>query len=510
MKRLLVFTHVCFVVARCYAIAPHDVVDHHEVNPQAEEDSHYGTKYDRCEGIEFDAIAPDEKGIALFFKGDHLWKGFSGPAELANLTFQELDEYHHLGHADAAFRMHSEDEEDRKHHDHVFFFLDDQVFSYYNHTLEKGFPLEIQQVFPDVPSHLDAAVECPKGECTTDSVLFFKGHDVYSFDIKTKTVKKKTWDHLPVCTSAFRWVEHYYCFHGHNFTRFHPVSGEVEGNYPKEARRYFMRCPNIDHGAGHRRPRCKLDAITTDSTGKSYAFIETMYIRLDTPRDGVHPFPIARSWKEVSGHVDAVFSYGDKIYIIQGNQIYIYKSAAHYTLIEGYPKPLKEELSIEEPVDATFAPPCNLQDLKGPTSRCQIPQHTFRDLVESTPEQDDQIYIYKSAAHYTLIEGYPKSLKEELGIEGPVDAAFVCDEHIVHVIQGQKMLDIDLEATPRVVKAEAQLPFPKIDAATCHTDDVKVFVGGDYYLYQSPKLLAKSKILPESHKMSSEMFGCEH
>lgn len=42
-----------------------------------------------------------------------------------------------------------------------------------------------------------------------------------------------------------------------------------------------------------------------------------MYIRLDTRHDGVHPFPIARSWKEVSGHVDAVLSYGDKIYIIQ-------------------------------------------------------------------------------------------------------------------------------------------------------------------------------------------------
>lgn len=52
---------------------------------------------------------------------------------------------------------------------------DDKVFSYYNHTLEEGFPLEIQQVFPGVPSHLDAAVECPQGECTTDSVLFFKG-----------------------------------------------------------------------------------------------------------------------------------------------------------------------------------------------------------------------------------------------------------------------------------------------------------------------------------------------
>ncbi|KAB5523425.1 hypothetical protein PHYPO_G00152400 [Pangasianodon hypophthalmus] len=440
MKRLLVFFCACFILALSYAApAHHDAVDHPEENPQPDEDPHYSAKYDRCEGIEFDAIAPDEKGNALFFKGDHLWKGFSGPAELANGTFQELDEYHHLGHVDAAFRMHNKDEEDSKHHDHVFFFLDDHVFSYYNHTLEKGFPLKIQQVFPGIPSHLDAAVECPKGECTTDSVLFFKGHEVYIFDIKTKTVKEKVWAHLPVCTSAFRWLEHYYCFHGHNFTRFHPVSGEVEGNYPKETRRYFMRCPNLGHGAGHRRPRCKLDAITTDSTGKSYAFIGTMYVRLDTLRDGIHPFPIVRSWKEVSGHVDAVFSYGDKIYIIQG----------------------------------------------------------------------DQIYIYKSTAHYTLIEGYPKPLKEELGIEGPVDAAFVCDEHVVHVLQGQKMLDIDLEATPRAVKSEAPLPFPKIDAATCHTDGVKVFVGGEYYLYQSPKLLATSKINPVPHKISSELFGCE-
>lgn len=47
---------------------------------------------------------------------------------------------------------------------------------------------------------------------------------------------------------------------------------------------------------------------------------ETMYIRLDTPRDGIHPFPIGRSWKEVSGSVNAVFSYGDKIYIIQVKQ----------------------------------------------------------------------------------------------------------------------------------------------------------------------------------------------
>uniref|UniRef100_A0A4W4HB14 Hemopexin n=2 Tax=Electrophorus electricus TaxID=8005 RepID=A0A4W4HB14_ELEEL len=404
------------------------------------EETHYDAKFDRCDGVEFDAITPDEKGNIFFFKGDHLWKGFSGPAQLANGTFQELDEYHHLAHVDAAFRMHSKDEDEPQAHDHIFFFLDDMVFSYYQQTLEKGFPVNIQQVFPGIPSHLDAAVECPKRECTTNSVLFFKGSDVYSFDIKTKTVKKKEWNHLPNCTSVLRWVEHYYCFHGNNFTRFHPVSGDVSGAYPKDARHYFMTCPNFGHGEAHRKPRCKLDAITTDRMGKSYAFTGSMYIRLDTPRDGIHHFPITRSWKEVSGAVDAVFSYGDNMYIIQGGQI----------------------------------------------------------------------YIYKSAAHYTLIEGYPKSVTEELGIQGPVDAAFVCaDQHVAHIIQGQKMIDIDLTATPRAVKSEASLPIHKVDAATCDSEGVKLFVGPEYYLYQTPKVLAVSKISPVAQKFPPRIFGCE-
>lgn len=68
---------------------------------------------------------------------------------------------------------------------------------------------------------------------------------MHIFDIATKTVKTKNWPHLPACTSALRWQEHYYCFHGHNFTRFHPVTGDVSGNYPKDARNYFMKCPGF-------------------------------------------------------------------------------------------------------------------------------------------------------------------------------------------------------------------------------------------------------------------------
>lgn len=40
-------------------------------------------------------------------------------------------------------------------------------------------------------------------------------------------------------------------------------------------------------------------------------------MRLDTRQEGFHAFQITRLWKEVVGNVDAVFSYGDKMYLIK-------------------------------------------------------------------------------------------------------------------------------------------------------------------------------------------------
>lgn len=50
---------------------------------------------------------------------------------------------------------------------------------------------------------------------------------------------------MPKCTAAFRYMEHYYCLHGHQFSKFDPNTGEVHGKYPKDTRDYFMRCPHF-------------------------------------------------------------------------------------------------------------------------------------------------------------------------------------------------------------------------------------------------------------------------
>lgn len=71
------------------------------------------------------------------------------------------------------------------------------------------------------------------------------GDDIYHFGIKSKKVVEKTFENMPNCTVAFRYLDHYYCFHGHKFSKFNPKTGEVHGKYPKETRDYFVRCPKF-------------------------------------------------------------------------------------------------------------------------------------------------------------------------------------------------------------------------------------------------------------------------
>lgn len=310
-----------------------------------------------------DAVVVNEDGIPYFFEGHYLFKGFHGKAELANLSFAELDDHHHLGHVDAAFRMHYEDSPSD--HDRIYLFLDHKVFSYYKHKLEDGYPKDISEVFPGIPDHLDAALVCPKPECDEDSVIFFKGDDIYHYNIRTKAVDKKEFKSMPNCTSAFRFMEHYYCFHGHMFSKFDPKTGEVHGRYPKEARDYFMRCSkfsdNSDHGERERCSRVHLDAITSDDAGDIYAFRGHHFLHKDEGNDTVVADTIEASFKELHSEVDAVFSHDGHFYMIKDDNLYVYKVGEPHTHLEGYPKPVKEELGIEGPIDAAFV--CQGQDI---------------------------------------------------------------------------------------------------------------------------------------------------
>lgn len=390
-----------------------------------------------------DAVAVNEDGVPYFFIGHNLFKGFSNKPEHSNESFAEMDDDHNLGHVDAAFRLHHEDGHD---HDHMFFFLDDKVYSYYKHKLEDGFPKNISEAFPGIPDHLDAAVPCPNPDCDEDSVIFFKEHEIFHFGVKNKTVEKHEFKTMPNCTSAFRYMEHYFCFHGLQFSRFDPKTGEVHGKYPKVTRDFFMKCANYSEDSDDvERERCShvhLDAITSDHDGNMFAFRGHHYIRRDEGNDTLTVDDIEDAFKEVHSEVDAVFTYEDHLYMIK----------------------------------------------------------------------DDKLFVYQSGDDHTLLEGYPKSVKEELGIDGHIDAAFVCeDNHIVHIIKDDHIYDVEMKASPRVPEKEKTMAlFKKVDAAKCDKTGIKVIVGNHYYRFESTALLVAGKALPDQHRVSMELFGCDH
>lgn len=405
---------------------------------------HHEVDYDRCHDLETDAATVNEDGVPYFFKKDHLFKGFHGDAELANETFAELDDHHHLDHVDAALYMHYED--DPALNKHFFFFLNDKVYSYYQHKVVEGYPKDISEVFPGIPDHLEAAVECPIADCGDDTVIFFKGEDIYHYHVKTKTVDKKHFESMPNCTSAFRFMEHYYCFHGHQFSKFDPKTGEVQGRYPKEARGFFHRCAKFgeddDHVEREKCSRVHLDALTSDNAGNIYAFRNHHYIHKDDGSDNITVETVEQAFKELHSDVDAVFSYDNHLYMIK----------------------------------------------------------------------DDQVHVYKVGEPHTHLDGYPKTLKEELGVEGHVDAAFICeDHHTAHIIQGDKIFDVDMKASPREPTNERPLSlFKHVDAAMCGPRGLSVVVGNHYYHFDSVMLMVAARALPDQHRVSTELFGCDH
>ncbi|XP_051005096.1 hemopexin [Acomys russatus] len=319
---------------------------------------------ERCsDSWSFEAATLDHNGTMLFFKGEYVWKGHSGIRELISERWKNS-----ISSVDAVFR-HGPDS--------VFLIKGDKVWVYSPEKKESGHPKSLQEEFPGIPYPLDAAVECHHGECQSEGVLFFQGNRKWFWDFATRTKKERSWPAVGNCTAALRWLERYYCFQGNQFLRFNPVTGEVPPRYPLDARDYFMICPGRGHGRRRNgtahgnsthpmHSRCSpdpgLSALLSDHRGATYAFSGSHYWRLDSGRDGWHSWPIAHHWPQGPSTVNAAFSWDEKVYLIQGTQVYVFLTKGGNTLVSGYPKRLEKELGSPpgislETVDAAFTCP---------------------------------------------------------------------------------------------------------------------------------------------------------
>lgn len=73
------------------------------------------------------------------------------------------------------------------------------------------------------------------------------------------------------------------------------------------------------------------------------------------------------------------------------------------------------------------------------------------------------------------------------------------------------MYDVDMSATPRTATNKRPISIlKKVDGAMCGPGGVKVFRGNHYYHFESPKTFVAARALPEQHRISLELFGCDH
>lgn len=58
-------------------------------------------------------------------------------------------------------------------------------------------------------------------------------------------------------------------------------------------------------------------------------------------------------------------------------------------------------------------------------------EHLHIPLV---PLQDDHVFLYRVDGPNTHV--VPRTVKEELGLDGPIDAAFMCEDNTTVVVKG--------------------------------------------------------------------------
>ncbi|XP_061876304.1 hemopexin isoform X2 [Colius striatus] len=391
----------------------------------------------------FDATTLSENGTMLFFRGEEVWESsWRDPrphVRPLHTSWPELS-----GPVDAALRLPL-----RQHpgHSHgLYLFQGEQVWAYADGQLLPGFPRRVEDEFPGVPGGLDAAVECPAEECGGESILFFKGDEVWAFDVSLRVTKPRVWPGLGPCGAALRWLERFYCLRGTGFQRFHPLTGPLSPARTRDLRDYFIPCPGRGHGqgnaswgdAGEPCSQMPFQALLSDDTGRIYAFRGNLSFRLDSLRDGLHAWPVGQSWPGLEGEVDAAFAWEGRSYLIQGSQVSAFLSGQGHRPVLGYPRPLQDELGVPS-----------------------------------------------------------------------ADAAFTCPGSAqLYLISGSSIRTVDLSQTPRWAGPAVPLPHDAVDGAMCTSDGVFLFHGPRFARYDGVGELLAAREPAALGSISARFLGC--
>lgn len=121
---------------------------------------------------------------------------------------------------------------------------------------------------------------------------------------------------------------------------------------------------------------------------------------------------------------------------------FLLKFKANDTLIADTIENHFKELHSE--VDAVFFHDHHLYMVKvgvvlGQSQMRYAPQPPLERLyIPLVPLQDDHVFLYRVGGPNTHV--VPKTVKEELGLDGPIDAAFMCEDNTTHVVKGNTSL----------------------------------------------------------------------
>ncbi|OWK17896.1 HPX, partial [Cervus elaphus hippelaphus] len=179
------------------------------------------------------------------------------------------------------------------------------------------------------------------------------------------------------------------------------------------------------------------------------------YWRLDSSRDGWHSWLIEHLWPQGPSTVDAAFLWDNKLYLIQGTQVYIFLTRAGYTLVQDYPKKLEKEFGSPHGVS-----------------------------------------LHSVDAAFTC----PGSSR-------------------LHIMAGQKLWWLDLNLGAQATWTELPWPHTKVDGAlckekslgphSCSANGLGLYLvqGPNLYCYKDVEELSKTKDLPQAQRMNS-LLGC--